>query len=301
MKHDILIGRPCVDGTHRSEVGNFLLEVAQACLSQDSPLCDLIGEVFHVPIQRSPVEVARNQLVQTALDRNCSFIFMVDDDQGVEPGFFASAMQHLMNNRPCVIGTPACTAGPDHKVCVFEGWGTPEHVSRQDAARRRGIEKVSNIGCACIGYNVEVFRKLPQPWFKTTFDSGHTRVIETEDCWCHRRLRHLAVDLYVDWDHWATHYKVEAIGRPTITDRAVMDSQLSDEVQAEIKSLRKRVMELDLEAKKANAALDTLNNLVRPGFKTPDGIDGQFLAYELAALLGRLRQNTEGMRPQPLT
>src|SRR5262245_26983737 len=112
MKIDVMIGRLVVDGTHRAEIGNFLIEVATECLYPDSQIAPFIGNCYHVPIQRSPVEIARNHLLEQSLDKNCTYLFMVDDDHAIEPGFFRAAMQHLMSNEPCAIGTPARTAGP---------------------------------------------------------------------------------------------------------------------------------------------------------------------------------------------
>ena len=113
MKHNIMVARIVGNGFHHAAVGNWLVDVVQACLDPAIGLSSMIAKCFHVPIQRQPVAVARNLAVKTAKERNVSFLFMVDDDMGPPAGWFEFVLRtmgsdHAVGMTPCVIGAPAC-------------------------------------------------------------------------------------------------------------------------------------------------------------------------------------------------
>lgn len=234
MKIKILFARLCFGGSHRQEIGNLLLEVALQS-SKDKR----IEDVIHCPISRFPTSVARNVLVQTARERDCDLLFMVDEDIWPAEGFYQTAVDFLLNQHgPAAIACPYVTGGGIREdVCVFEwaagrttgGGPAPNapfaltNIVREDATRRTGIERVSNVGTGFICYKTSCFDRLPHPYFDYSYnDKTHTAVTETEDCWLHRRFWEYGVPLYVSWDHWCRHRKSIWCERPVrLTDQDV--------------------------------------------------------------------------------
>jgi len=217
-------------GSHREEVSRFQSEVEAECFA-DPRLC----EPLVAPIARVPTPVARNLLVQKARENKCDFLFMIDDDMRIASGFFKTAIDFLISHpEPALIAVPYCCGPPREDVQVFE-WAAGSsgrkqspwavaNIVREDAAKRKGIEAVCQIGTGCIGYRVEAFDRIKHPYYAYRYsDETHTQVIETEDCWCHRHLYFAGVKLYVDWDHWGSHWKSAWTEKPVILSRQDID------------------------------------------------------------------------------
>ena len=230
-KYRIAIARICVNGSHRQELTNFTTEAERYAMAD----VRIEGNaLIHIPIARTPTPVARNLLVKKAREQQVDILFMLDDDMRLDVNFFQAALDFLLAHEgPAAIGVPYCTAPPEEKVNVFE-WatsesGTPsfvfgiEPITREDSVRRTGIERVLNLGTGGIAYKLTCFDKINHPYYDYSYeDQEHTKVIETEDCYCHHKLNDAGVPLYVHWNFWADHYKMKRVGKPTIlTDKHV--------------------------------------------------------------------------------
>jgi hypothetical protein len=241
-KHLIAVGRLCVNGSHRQEVGNFLVEVTATALS-DPEVSPLVDDVLHIPVASVPTPTARNKLVKTCQDRKADILFMVDDDCLPPEGFFKAAVQFLTSHAgPAVIAVPYCCGPPNEDVQVFRfvtkeshsanaGFSL-EHYGREEAARLTGIERVANIGTHLIAYKMSAFDKITKPYFDYDYNAEHTRTIETEDCYCHRHLWFAGVPLYVHWDYWAGHWKAKNVVKPFILEREDIDAVYMNNVKA---------------------------------------------------------------------
>lgn len=241
-KHKIGIARICVSGSHRNEATNFVVE-AERTSWKDSR----IEHIAHIPIARTPTPVARNVVTNMAKKLGLSIIFQLDDDMWFPNEFYQAAVDFLLaHNGPAVIASPYCQGPPEEKVNVFE-YGTPGNgvnvpfvllnVTREDAARRKGIEKVAAIGTGCIAYRVDAFDKITHPYFDYKYtDDSHTAVSETEDCWNCRKLHYAKVPIYCHWDWWSSHYKTLRVEKPGVVSDAQIEGIFTREAAADVRN-----------------------------------------------------------------
>ncbi len=240
-KWKVLVGLPSANARPRFEVLGWVIE-CQRVAHQDPAVKGMLDEELLVaPIQAFPTSVARNRLVDAARQHGADILMMVDDDSWppaeerhpdgrlIREGWFKTALQFLASQpEPSMIAVPYCCGGPEEAVMVFEftqtRTGAPldilpatfglTRVQRMDAARRRGPERVANIGTHCVAYDMRVFDRISKPYFAYQYNPDHTALVETEDCWCHRLLFNAGVPIYVHWDYWAKHHKDTWVDRP---------------------------------------------------------------------------------------
>lgn len=220
MKVNILFGRPTRDGLIRTEIGTLLIQITAYHFREQR-----IDAIFHRATEGLPAHVARNALVQEAREKNCTILGMVDSDMWPADNFFPVAFDFLLSHAgPAAISSPYVTGPPEERVVVSEYTcartqdgpqsippnSSPliESIPRNDAARRKGIERVGNMGTGYVFYKMSCFDCVKPPYFDYDYtDAEHTNIRESEDCWLHRRLWEVGVPLYVSWDHWSKHRK----------------------------------------------------------------------------------------------
>lgn len=217
----VCFARLCARGAHTHEVGTILSAAALAAQS-DPRLENLYCPV----LEQYPTDTARNAVVALARSHRCGLLFMVDDDMAPAPGFFVVAVDFLLSQSvPSVVASPYVTAPPWESVIAHEYRTDPRYavrvgrIAREDAARRRGLERVPNAGTGYIGYHMGVFDAFErhyghQVFYGYGYDADHTRAIETEDCQNVRRMHRAGVPVWVHWDHWSGHCKTKKCGKP---------------------------------------------------------------------------------------
>jgi len=94
----------------------------------------------------------RNWIATQAVNSGCDYLFFVDDDMIVPP----NTLDELL------------MCGKDIVGCVYKTkYETQADVCEYfDDERPQGLFKVKAIGTGCLLIKTDVFRKLPQPWFK---------------------------------------------------------------------------------------------------------------------------------------
>lgn len=238
MKLKVCFARLCINGTHRHEVGSAL--AAATLLMAGDPRME---PPHCITNEQFPTDAARNAVVAKARAARCDILFSVDDDMAPNVHFFKAALDFLLSQpEPSVIGSPYVTAPPEEKVLVYNyltdetdgaGGGVAgfrvDHVAREDALRRTGIQRVANVGTGYIAYHMGVFDRFEQHYghkifYAHTFNEDHTAIIESEDCYNGRHLIMAGVPIYCHWDHWSMHCKVKKCGKPA----QLMDEQVRE-------------------------------------------------------------------------
>lgn len=201
----VAVARLAISGWERVEIGNWLIEIAT-----------IDPDAIHFVVSKCPTPTARNTAIEVAKREGADFLFMVDDDTCPAPGFYSTALAFLEANPPAIIGSPYCLSGPVELVNVFH-WvnGKVDHISREAAATRTGIERVAAVATGCCAYNMKVFDSIPKPYFDYTYNADHTLAIETEDNHFARKAWEAKIPMLVSWEHWAIHKKEVSIGKPT--------------------------------------------------------------------------------------
>jgi len=109
-----------------------------------------------------PIDTLRNDLVEKALAEGCTHILMCDVDQIYPVDTIKKLLSHKV---PVVAGSVPRRYPPFDPIMLrnIDGVPTPMNVGDyEDGA----LVPVDATGTGCIMYNLEVFRKLPYPWFK---------------------------------------------------------------------------------------------------------------------------------------
>lgn len=127
-----------------------------------------IGEVF--------IPFAREQLAQYALDNNCHYLYMIDDDMLGPMDMFYSLVKHKVD----LVAPLAFTRNSPHYPVIYEcvsGW---DKVSKSEYFINRWISNYPRntlFRCDAVGFgavliNTDIFRKMERPWFMGSHGSG---------------------------------------------------------------------------------------------------------------------------------
>jgi hypothetical protein len=107
-----------------------------------------------------PIDELRNQLVEEALQARCSHLIMMDTDMTYHPKTITKLLEHNLD----VVGAlcyqryppfnPIMLKGAINSYKIIEQW-EPDSLVEVDAT-----------GTGCLLFNMDVFKKMPAPWFK---------------------------------------------------------------------------------------------------------------------------------------
>lgn len=134
----------------------------------------------------------RNRIVKDALSLGCEYLFFVDDDLVVDPG----ALMKLYQHKKDVVGFWYPKKVPIVESATIIRDGESKMGVPVDSKGLIEIDWTLTAGGTL--YNMDVFRKLPYPWFLTT-EHG------TEDTYFCARAREAGIKIYLDCDIKAKH------------------------------------------------------------------------------------------------
>ena len=134
-------------------------------------------------INGAPVDQARNAIVREALKLDSKYIFFLGDDTVVPPHALRQFITRMENNPHIgVIGGVYCSKSNPPAPLVFRGNGTGSYWDWKVGE----FFEVTGLGMDCTLIRTELFKKIPEPWFKTLdnvqFDEGINKCDQwTED------------------------------------------------------------------------------------------------------------------------
>ena len=155
------------------------------------------------------IGVARNNIAKTALERGVKYLFFLGDDV-VPPPHALRQLVYRMENIPNlgVVGGVYCAKADPAAPLVFKGNGGGSYWDWKIGE----FFDVSGLGMDCTLIRMEVFRKLPEPWFKTVDEDGHIDAkpnveVWTEDLYFLNKVAketeyRICVDASIICDHW---------------------------------------------------------------------------------------------------
>jgi hypothetical protein len=119
------------------------------------------------------VHIARNDLVEEVInDPNVNlkedFMFWLDSDVIVGPGTIHRLISH---NKDIVSGIYFQKSPPFYPLVMKKKEDT-DKFARLLSAYPEGLHKIDRIGFGCVLTKVNVFKKIPKPWFEWTKESG---------------------------------------------------------------------------------------------------------------------------------
>jgi hypothetical protein len=253
-----------------------------------------ISDIFHWRRGDTPVPMLRNLAVEAAQLYGVDLLLIMDSDMnpdaylhtnsrkiGIEPAakaFWESSLEFVLSSKePCVVAAPYCGPGRYQNVYVFQ-WSTLrnddsasnlklEMFTREEAARRGGIEEVAAVPTGLCLIDMRIFRNLPVPYFyyewngdglkcevcKQRKPGKQTQKASTEDVTWSRDISllwratkgRMGGRIYCNWDAWAGHWKMQCIEKPELltTDgvgdryrEAILSGRRIDEVLVDVGS-----------------------------------------------------------------
>lgn len=138
-----------------------------------------------------PIDTLRNDIVEKALAEGVTSLLMMDVDQVYAP----DTVTKLMAHRLPVVGAMVHRRYPPFDPIMMritdEGYQPVEDFKLGD------LVSVDATGTGCILYDMEVFRKLPYPWFRFQKNPENGMTIG-EDIGLCQDLKAIGYDIHVD-------------------------------------------------------------------------------------------------------
>lgn len=163
------------------------LEWAMALKSLNPPIN--YNSVFQI-LKGQPVDVARNTIARYALDSGAKYLFFLGDDV-IVPSYTLRQLIFRMEQDPRlgVCGGVYCAKCNPPAPLVFRGNGKGSYWDWKIGE----YFEVTGLGMDCTLIRTDVFRDLPEPWFKTVesdqfLDGINNAESWTEDLWFFDKL-----------------------------------------------------------------------------------------------------------------
>jgi len=116
--------------------------------------------LIHADNGSGSIDALRNDLVDMALQVGASHLIMMDTDQ-IYP---VETIPKLLSHKLPVVGCVVNRRYPPFDPILLRGkMGAYESI---DEWEEGALVEVDATGTGCIMFNMEVFRKMPRPWFK---------------------------------------------------------------------------------------------------------------------------------------
>lgn len=115
-------------------------------------------------VKGMPVADARNHFAKIAVTKNIKYLFFIDEDVTPPPHAVRQLIFHLEHYpNAAVAGGIYCHKSPPSYPMVFRGNGAGSYWDWKLGE----VFDCSGLGCGCMMIRVDVFKTLPEPWFKT--------------------------------------------------------------------------------------------------------------------------------------
>ncbi len=152
------------------------------------------------------VPLSRYKLVQDAVGCGCEAVFFIDSDTG----FPADSLERLVKHDVPIVGASCASRREPH---LFVGEFLDSDLVWQSAY---GLHKMKQMGvCFCL-IRMEVFSRIPEPWFQIRFLPDVSEFRGEDLCFCDA-ARQTGYDIWCDMDlsrelshvgtkaHWLDH------------------------------------------------------------------------------------------------
>ena len=153
-----------------------------------------------------PIDVLRNDIVQTAISQGATKLIMMDVDMVYHPKTITRLLSH---NLP-IVGALCFRRYPPFDSLMLKG-DVKGYLSVDEWEKDELVE-VDATGAGCIMYDMDVFRKMPNPWFKFRHDPDTGAGIGEDIGFC-QDLKKAGYRIFVDTSVPADHLTTMAINR----------------------------------------------------------------------------------------
>lgn len=140
-----------------------------------------------------PIDTLRNDIVEKALEIGATSLLMMDVDQVYDP----QTITKLLAHRLPVVGAKVHRRYPPFDPIILRIKDAGYHPLNIGEYEPGSLVECDATGTGCIMYDMDVFRKLPKPWFKFRKHPQSGKVIG-EDVGLCRDLKAAGYKIYVD-------------------------------------------------------------------------------------------------------
>ncbi len=161
-----------------------------------------------VHADNGPIDTLRNDIVRKAQSLNATKLLMVDTDMVYHPQTVTSL---LSRNLKMVAGLSFRRYPPfDSIMLKLTGTGYESINEWEEGA----LVEVDATGAACMMYDMEVFRKLPDPWFKFRTNPQNGLTIGEDIGFC-QAAKAAGYQIFIDTTVPSDHLTTMAVNRNT--------------------------------------------------------------------------------------
>ena len=165
-----------------------------------------------------PIDVLRNDIVQSAIALGATKLIMMDTDMIYHPKTITALLSH---NLP-IVGALCFRRYPPFDSIMLRG--DVKGYTPVDEWEEGELVEVNATGAGCILYDMDVFRKMPAPWFKFRHDPETGAGIGEDVGFC-QDLKAAGYRIFVDTSVPADHLTTMAINRNTSNLYRAMKTQ----------------------------------------------------------------------------
>jgi len=155
-----------------------------------------------------PIDVLRNDIVNTAMALGMTKLIMMDADMIYHP----KTITRLLSHRLPIVGALCFRRYPPFDSIMLRG-DVKGYLSVDEWEEDELVE-VDATGAGCIMYDMDVFRKMPNPWFKFRHDPETGAGIGEDIGFC-QDLKAAGYRIFVDTSIPADHLTTIAINEKT--------------------------------------------------------------------------------------
>lgn len=163
-------------------------------------------ELIHA--DNGPIDTLRNDIVKKALAMDATKLIMLDTDMVYHPKTVTSL---LARNLPVVGGLSFRRYPPFDSIMLKRIGLQYESINEWEEGE---LVEVDATGAGCIMYDMDIFRKLPDPWFKFRKEEDTGRSIGEDIGFC-EDLRAAGYRIFVDTSVPSDHLTTLAVNRAT--------------------------------------------------------------------------------------
>jgi hypothetical protein len=161
--------------------------------------------------ENGPIDTLRNDLVIKAMQNGVTHIIFMDTDMVYHP----KTITRLLSHKVPIVGALCYRRYPPFDPLLLRGDPTTGYESI-DKWEEGALVEVDATGTGCLIFDMQIFRKMPAPWFKFRENpNNNIGGIIGEDigfCWDLKRAGHR---IYVDTTIPSMHLTTMAVNHQT--------------------------------------------------------------------------------------
>lgn len=153
-------------------------------------------DYIYLRTSAGPLDEMRNSIVKQAIAAGCSHLIMMDTDQVYDP----KTIPRLLSHKLPVVGCLVYRRYPPFDPIMLKG--SISNYERVTEWEPGALVEVDATGTGCLLFNVDVFRRMPAPWF--AFRTANGAPVGEDIGFC-SDLRQAGYKIYVDTSIPAGH------------------------------------------------------------------------------------------------